>query len=357
MFNDVRTAAPDASNITFYAEVGFLLAKDDDACAPASTIWLHNPSMHPGDLSSDEQGQYHLPIYSGPSAVEPSTADFYDSIATPSVFWWGNTMVASGRIIGPVWTHTHRVRDAGIFLYAARWQDLLLCEDPALVVSPGRHMALRGGVDGDPSALRGRLLNKAGLVCHSEMHVYTNGTAALDPEPFVTIHGREGEGYPEGSRFDRSSALICSEWSFTAGDAWSVVHVHEPNWDAQFPHVPMHTFIDFYYEPKLQDEPTASRSVFGQHESFNMCGETSESPTEARLGRAARTLHRWPVLGLIQLDQKTSPTADAIEGNRQQTVVLLLGTAMVVAGVLGVQRAYRALKRRQYGAASGAGVV
>ena len=70
-------------------------------------------------------------------------------------------------------------------------------------VAPGDHMYLREGYYSTPAKLRERLQAKPGLVCYS------------DPDDsYVTVYGRAAEGVPEGSKFDRSSRLICDEWRF-----------------------------------------------------------------------------------------------------------------------------------------------
>lgn len=159
----------------------------------------------------------------------------YDAGTTPRVLFWSYRMRRGGRLLLPVWLHSHRARDGGVVLIAGHHTIASLTN--------GTFTAAHT-ID----ALRDLVVARAGnrVVCRP------------DPSVPSVVHLSEAADGSLGGQYDRPGALICSSHEWRAGDRLTVFAFSEPRWAIHNVHFPQHTMIFAFFA-----SPTGGSTLAG----------------------------------------------------------------------------------------------
>lgn len=239
----------DLPELTFYLEFSFEIGTPSTKVA--SKILLHNP-LHPRH-NAWAGVPYAYPVRN-----------------VPEVAWWSSFMTASGTMLHEgMYTHLHRVRLSkyGLVLLRASLADIgfneQTCHDRFGIQQPDGEIALVDNLTHTYQAFA-RLPQ---VVCKHNWHV---------PEGrfFVEVPGNASQGLLPNARFDRQGVFDCKPWSFKKGDPWTMVAHFSPNWDVDYPIMPMHTFLSFFFIPDSEAD-VGDWQLFAKR--FNPgCGENPQ---------------------------------------------------------------------------------
>ena len=215
--NDVRAAG--APPLVWYLQVAFRLA--EAPCRPASKVWLRYPWSRA--LTDDWWNRYAVPN-------------------APALSWWSGELERDGALLG-AWLHSHRSRFADVLLLRGTPADLGFRCDQSWGIAAPPHADADYALARNLSRTRARLAATGSVVCRSDAAVPT--AARVD-----------------GEWYDRRGAIACVPWSYRAGDAYTVVALHEPRWRPEERVTPQHTELWLWVDEGARDSRVALPDFF-----------------------------------------------------------------------------------------------
>jgi len=188
-------------------------------------------------------------------------------------------MPMSGRMLPGAWVHMHRMRAYRFLLLENHLLNLnFSCGSYGISQVFAEYSIVNA------TRTYEKILSVSEPICQSDVTV----------PAYVEIHGREEEGFPNGTRYDRSGALLCRGWQFSKGDPWTVFTFFRNNWAENIYEVAMHTDFFFYYDSG--ESVSYDSSVRGEF--FNYCNSTDRTNLNDHVREVKHDTHEEWVLQL-----------------------------------------------------------